>query len=122
MSTTTTDHRELARRGEEYYERVLRSKLEPKHVGEYLVLEVESGDYELDASQIAALDRAEAKHPESVFYIMRVGYTAAGGIGASPRRRSKGSRLTVVVRRDGPVQVEPASRTRPKPGPGGPGR
>jgi hypothetical protein len=89
MPTATIDRHELARRGEEYYERVLRFKLEPKHVGEYLAIEVESGGYALGDSTLDALDRAEAKHPDSVFYIMRVGYTAAGGIGARPRRRSR---------------------------------
>jgi hypothetical protein len=86
-TATATDHRELARRGEEYYDRVLRAKLEPKHVGKYLAIEVESGDYALGDNTLDALDRAEAKHPDCVFHLMRVGYTAAGGIGARPRRR-----------------------------------
>ena len=84
-----TDREAFAQRGEAYYDRVLRSKLEPKHVGKYLVLDIETGDFEVDADEMAALTRAEAKHPDSFFYILRVGYTAAGGIGARPRRRTR---------------------------------
>ncbi len=89
MPQPPADREAFAQRGEEYYERVLRSKLEPRHVGKYLVLDIESGDYEVDADEVSALDRAAAKHPDRFFYIMRVGYTAAGGIGARPRRRTR---------------------------------
>lgn len=82
MATTTMDHHELARRGREYYDRFLRAKLEPQHNGKFLALEVETGDYEMGDSQLEALDRAEAKHPDSVFYIHRVGYRTAARIGA----------------------------------------
>ena len=86
MSASITDHEELARRGQEYYDRHLRAKLEPQHNGKFLALDVETGDYELEASQLAAFDRAEAKHPGSVFYILRVGHTTAARIGAQLRR------------------------------------
>jgi len=86
MSSTTMDHRELARRGRDYYDRVLRAKLEPEHKGKFLALEVETGDYALGDNSLEALDRAEAQHPDSVFYILRVGYRTAGRIGAQFRR------------------------------------
>jgi len=92
MSAAKADRSELARRGEEYYDRVLAGKLEPKHVGRFVAIEVESGDYALGDTQLEALDRAHAKHPDRVFYLMRVGYTAAAGIGARPRRRPSRSR------------------------------
>ena len=88
MAKTTLDHEELARRGREYYDRALRGDLEPEHNGKFLVLEVESGDYELDESQLAALERAEGKHPDSVFYILRVGHRTAARIGAQSRAAS----------------------------------
>jgi len=80
MSTTAApaNRRELARRGRDYYGRFLRAKLEPQYNGKFLALEVESGDYEMGDTQIEALDRAEAKHPNSVFYIHRVGYRTVG--------------------------------------------
>ncbi|MBM4031232.1 MAG: hypothetical protein FJ291_05535 [Planctomycetes bacterium] len=86
MSTATMDHRELGRRGREYYDRFLREKLEPQHKGKFLALEVETGEYELGDTTLEALDRAEAKHPDSVFCILRVGYRTAGRIGVQARR------------------------------------
>jgi len=82
VAHAVVDHDELARRGQEYYDQRLRVELEPSHNGEFVVLDVESGDYELDVSQLAAMDRAEAKHPESVFYVLRVGHRTASRIGA----------------------------------------
>lgn len=86
MVNTAVDIEGIARRGEEYYDRFLRAKLEPEHKGKYVVLNVETGDYEMDESQLAALDRAEAKHPDTVFCTLRVGYRAVGRIGAKLRR------------------------------------
>jgi len=76
------DPEAFARRAEEHYARALRAKLEPQHKGEYLVLDVESGDYEVDADEMVAIDRARAKHPDRLFYILRVGYRASVFIGA----------------------------------------
>ena len=86
MPDTTTDPQDLARRGQAYYDEHLRAELEPEHNGEYLFLDVESGDYEMDEDELAAMARARAKHPRSVFYILRVGYPTAGSIGARVRR------------------------------------
>jgi len=82
MAERPTDPEAFARDAEEYYERHLRASLEPEHHGDYLVLDVESGDYEVDADEMAAIDRARAKHPDRVFYILRVGYPASVFIGA----------------------------------------
>lgn len=89
MSDARADREELARKGQQYYDQHLRDKLEPDHTGEYLFLDVETGDYEMDHDELAAMERARAKHPASVFYILRVGYPTAGSIGARhPRRPS----------------------------------
>ena len=82
MPELRIDRQALARRGQEYYDRFLRAELDPEHKGKYLVLDVDSGDYELDSDEMAAIDRARAKHPDRIFYILRVGYRAAVYIGA----------------------------------------
>ena len=87
MSHTTLDRHELARRGQAYYDEHLRAKLEPEHRGEYVWLDAETGDYEMDGDQLAAMRRARARHPHAVFYVIRVGYPAVGRIGARLRRR-----------------------------------
>jgi hypothetical protein len=88
MSEATLDREELARKGQQYYNERLRDALEPEHEGEYVVLDVATGDYAIDRDQLAAMRTARAMHPGAVFYIIRVGYPTVGRIGARPRRRS----------------------------------
>jgi len=52
--------------------------LEPEHNGKYLLLDVETGEYEMDADQVVAMQRARAKHQDSLFYFLRVAYRACG--------------------------------------------
>ena len=86
MADTVMDRHELARRGQAYYDQHLRGTLEPEHNGQFLALDVESGDYEMDADEMAAIQRAWASHPDSVFYVLRVGSRAAHRIGGSSLR------------------------------------
>ena len=81
MAKPGVDVEGIARRGQEYYERHLRAELEPEHTGKFLVLDLQSGDYEMDDSEVAACERARARHPDSVFYILRIGYRAARTMG-----------------------------------------
>jgi hypothetical protein len=74
---------QIARQGEEIYDRRLRATLEPENRGEFLVIDIETGDYELDADEVEAVRRAMARHPEGARYIKRVGYATAHRIGRS---------------------------------------
>jgi hypothetical protein len=72
---------EIAQRGESLYEATIRAEVEPQHHGKYLALDVETGDYEIDSDEMAALDRAAAKRPHPLLYLLRIGYPAAHRIG-----------------------------------------
>ena len=87
MPNLATSPEEIARRGQDYYDRFLRAKLEPKHRGKFLVLDIETGEYEIDRDEMAAIQRARARMPDRVFYILRVGYGAAHRIGARFSRK-----------------------------------
>jgi hypothetical protein len=65
---------EIAARGRAIYEQQLRAKLEPGHKGKFLIIDIWSGDYEVDEDEFAASRRAHAKHPDGAFFGMRVGY------------------------------------------------
>ena len=71
----------IAARGEEIYQQQIRDTVDPKHKGKFLVLDIETGDYEIDAEDLVATDRLLAKHPNAVIYGVRVGFPAAYGIG-----------------------------------------
>jgi hypothetical protein len=72
---------DIARRGQALYDQHIRAKVEGRHKGEFLVLDIESGEYEIDASELAALQRAKAKHPDAALYILRIGYPTAYRVG-----------------------------------------
>ena len=75
----TTD--EIAARGREIYEKQLRDKLEPEHTGKFLVIDIETGEYEIDEDDLAASKRASRKRPGGARYGMRIGYSTSGTIG-----------------------------------------
>lgn len=72
---------EICERGEALYNQQIRAQVEPEHRGKFLVLDIETGDYEMDADRHAALNRAEARHPGGQLYILRIGYPTAINIG-----------------------------------------
>lgn len=73
---------EVAARGRAIYEERIRASVEPEHVGKFLVIDIETGEYEMDADDIAVMKRAAQKHPADVLYGMRIGYPTMGRIGA----------------------------------------
>lgn len=72
---------EVARLGADLYRSRLRTLLEPGHNGKYVVIDVDTGEYEIDPEHIAAVDRAAAKHPRARLYATRVGWGVLGRLG-----------------------------------------
>lgn len=64
---------EVARRGDEMYERVVLPCLSPEDEGKFALIDVETGDYELDRDEIAASDRLLARHPDAQVWTRQVG-------------------------------------------------
>ncbi|MGQ9628237.1 MAG: hypothetical protein ACUVV0_15205 [Anaerolineae bacterium] len=69
------DSKKLSSRGEEIYERI-RERLELEHKGEIVAIEVDSGDYFLGKTVVEAGMKAREKHPDKVFYFIRIGFPA----------------------------------------------
>lgn len=78
-SSYTSD--EIVRRGQALYDRVIRAQVEPGHRGKFLVLDIDTGDYEIDLNEVAALKRAKARNPGAALYILRVGDPTAYRVG-----------------------------------------
>jgi hypothetical protein len=81
MSQANANAEEIARRGQEIYDQQIRNRVEPQHVGEFLVVDIDTGDYEIDTDSLAASDRMLARHPDAILYFVRVGYPAAHRLG-----------------------------------------
>jgi len=64
-------------REKEIYEPQLKSKLEPQNVGKFLVIDIDTGDYEMDEDDLSAALRAYAKSPDGARFEMQIGYPAS---------------------------------------------
>lgn len=72
---------EVASRGEAIYDQEIRHDVEPEQEGKFLVLDVETGEYEIDEDDLTATKRLLARRPEAVLYGLRIGYPAAYHLG-----------------------------------------
>jgi hypothetical protein len=64
---------EFARRGDDIYERVLRPMLESGNEGRFVAIDIETGDYEMDADELIASDRLLARVPNAQIWLRRIG-------------------------------------------------
>ena len=81
MQISQDTGKEIVRRGQEIYERAIRAQVEPEHKGKLLVINIETGEYEMDADDAAALDRAKARFGRAKTFTLRVGYPTAYRLG-----------------------------------------
>lgn len=65
--------KEFARRGDEIYESQVRLQVEKGNYGKIVAIDIETEDFEIDKSEIAACDRLEARHPDAQIWIVRIG-------------------------------------------------
>ena len=72
---------DVERRGEALYEENIRSRVEATERGKFVVIDVNSGDYEIDPDDAVATARLMAKRPSAITYAVRVGYPAAYRMG-----------------------------------------
>jgi hypothetical protein len=72
---------EVATRGQMLYEQHIRAKVETENKGKFLVVDIETGAYEIDEDDLKATKRALAKRPEAVLYGLRIGYPTAYRLG-----------------------------------------
>lgn len=77
---------EFARRGDEIYETQVRSQVEEGNHGKIVAIDIETGAFEVDASEIAACARLEARHPEAQIWIVRIGSRHVRRFGGRTRR------------------------------------
>jgi hypothetical protein len=72
---------ELADLGEAVFRRDIAERLRGRDLRDFVAIEVESGDYEVDADEGLAVDRLHDRHPGAVFWIRRVGSHIAHSFG-----------------------------------------
>jgi hypothetical protein len=65
----------------EIYDREVRAQVETSHDGEFVVVDVTTGAWEVDEDDVAASERVLTKNSEAVLYFARVGRRAAYRLG-----------------------------------------
>ncbi len=82
MSVSNRASSESALRGQAIYQERIRPLVESEHVGKFVVINVETGEYEMDAQDVVASMRARARFPDAPLFTVRVGQRAAHRLGA----------------------------------------
>jgi hypothetical protein len=74
---------EVAKLAQNIYDERIKSLVEPKHCGKALVIDVQSGDYEVDRNEDTAFQKLASRRRGGVFYVMSIGSPASLFVGGS---------------------------------------
>ena len=69
--------KEVARKGELIYQERIKHLVDPIHLGKFLVVDVETGDYEIGERMKIASKKLRERKPEAITYGVRVGFLSA---------------------------------------------
>ncbi len=71
-----TDINKIAEAGAKIYDEI-KSQYEPAQNGKFLAIDIESKDTFIGATSSEAVELARRAHPNKVFYVVRIGFSAA---------------------------------------------
>ncbi len=91
MDNEIVQSEEVARRGEELYDRLIRAHVETeRNIGKLVSIDIDSGDYEIgDDMDVEAPLRLHRKHPGAKVYTRRIGYNAVFALGGTIERSDR---------------------------------
>jgi len=82
MPTDSFPEDEVVQRGRALYEQKIRAAVDTaENKGKMLVINLETGAWEMDADDVAAAQRAKAHFGDALLFSMRIGHSAAYRIG-----------------------------------------
>lgn len=70
--------------GQKLYDQKIRDQVERGNAGRFIVIDIQTGEYQIDDSILSASDLARARNPDAVLYVVRIGSPAVYRIGHSP--------------------------------------
>jgi hypothetical protein len=73
MVTAHYNKEEFAQRGDSIYDTQIHPLVHPEDNGKYVLIDIDSGEYEMDTDEIAASDRLLARRPNAQVWLVRVG-------------------------------------------------
>lgn len=75
----TVDIHRIASEGDAIYEEIKERYLN-EHKGEFLAINIDTKETFLAETNAEAAEKARSKYPETVFYVLRIGHAAVGGL------------------------------------------
>ena len=82
MQIITRTPQEVVQHGMDIYEQQLKPQIEMDNYGKFLVINTETGEYEMDADDVAAAKRAKARFTDAPLFSMRIGHAVAYRLGS----------------------------------------
>jgi hypothetical protein len=73
---------EVAERAESLYNERIRQEIErEENIGKMVIIDIETGEYEVDKTGLEAVRRLREKNPNGRFFGIRIGYKVTASIG-----------------------------------------
>ena len=76
---------EFAQRGDALYEERIRSLVEERDEGKFVAIDIETGEHDVDADELAASDRLLARVPDAQVWLRRFGSRYVRRFGRHPQ-------------------------------------
>jgi len=87
MQAILLSREEVARRAKELYEKGIRKQVEvEENVGKMVIIDIETGDYEVDKTGLQASRNLSKKHPNARLFGIRIGYNVSVSFGGVVER------------------------------------
>ena len=90
MGRSQMTSNEVGQLGKALYEQSIRDKVETEeNIGKMVIIDVETGDYEVEELGLDASRHLHAKRPDAALYGIRIGYNVAATFGGLMERVAK---------------------------------
>jgi hypothetical protein len=90
MQAILLSREEVAQRAKDLYKNVIREKVEvEENIGKMVIIDIETGDYEIDKTGLQASSNLSQKHPHARLFGIRIGYNVAVSLGGVMERVDK---------------------------------
>ena len=81
---------EIARRGAALYDEKVRPLFEPSHNDQFAVIDIETGEFEVDVNELDACHRLRARFPKAQPWLVCIGSRYVRRFGFMPRKARAG--------------------------------
>ena len=79
---------EMARRGQELYETVIQRQVEAGNDGKIVAIDIETGEFEVSDTVMAATDRLFERQPDAQPWTLRIGHSAVYHFGSRSLKKN----------------------------------